>query len=257
MASKTNKSFKAVYDRSCVRPLNPNQKKSAPSIKPSMLGTPCMRKLYYSYNKVPEDVAFPLDSARITNLGTLIGKMVADAMIKEGVAIKYRNPDGSYNKDFDGSDDFEFRVESPELGVRLGKIDITAILDDGLWLGEVKSIHDYGYTELAGPKPDHMLQGVLYLYLFNKALREGKFSHIAELNGFTKANGIRFLYYGKNKSVMKEFVVTTADEIFRQIVVKIQTIMEASKLKALPAKTPDYCKTCSWKPTCDRNQNIE
>lgn len=252
-----NKSLKQVYDRSCTRPLDPNPKKGTPSIKPSMLGSPCVRKIYYSYNKVPEDIPFPLPNSRIANLGTAIGKMLADAYYKEGIGIKFVKPDGTYHKDFDGSDDYEFRVMCAELGVRLGKIDLVCILDDGLWLGEFKSIHDFGYSGLQAPKPDHLIQGVLYLYLFNLALKNGEYSHIPELAKFTKANGIRFVYYGKNKSEMKEFIVTTADEVFKQIVVKIQLVMDYSTRKELPPKTPDYCSTCSWNKKCAKNQAAE
>lgn len=219
-----------------------------------MLGSPCIRKIYYSYNKSPEDIGFPLANSRIANLGTAIGKMLADAFYKEGIAIKFRKPDGTYEKDYDGSDDFEFRVTSPDLGVKLGKIDVVAVLDDGLWLGEIKSIHDFGYSELKGPKPDHLIQGVLYLYLFNKALKDGEFSHIEELKGFEKANGIRFLYYGKNKSEIKEFVVTTADEVFKLIVTKIQQVKWHSENDVLPPMTPDYCNSCSWKDRCAKNK---
>lgn len=252
----SNKNLKSVYDRSCTRPLEA-PKKGTPSIKPSMLGSPCVRKVYYSYNKVPEDLPFPLANSRIANLGTAIGKMLADAFIKEGIAIKFVKPDGTYHKDFDGSDDYEFRVNSPDLGVRLGKIDVTCVLDDGLWLGEIKSIHEFGYGQLAGPKPDHLIQGVLYLYLFNKALKDGEFAHIPELAKFTKANGVRFLYYQKNKSELKEFVVTTADEIFRQIVMKIELVKDYSVRKELPPMTPDFCNTCSWKVKCAKNQKAE
>lgn len=213
-----------------------------------------MRKIFYSYNKVPEDFAFPLSSARITNLGTAIGKMLADAYYKEGIGIKFKKKDGTFYKDFDGSDDFEFRVSSTDLGVKLGKIDLICILDDGLWLGEIKSIKWEQFEGLAGPKPDHLIQGVLYLYLFNLALQSGEYAHIPELANFTRANGVRFLYYGKDKSELKEFIVTTADEVFTQIVHKIEQVKWYSAANQLPPKTQDYCSTCSWRTKCKKNQ---
>src|SRR6185436_18800152 len=102
--SSSNKNLKQVYDRSCTRPLDPNPKKGTPSIKPSMLGSPCLRKIFYSYNKVPEDIPFPLANSRVANLGTVIGKMLADAYYKEGIGIKFRKSDGTFYKDQDGSD---------------------------------------------------------------------------------------------------------------------------------------------------------
>lgn len=253
MANRPNKSLIDVYNRSCKREADANPKKGTPSIKPSMLGSPCIRKIFYSYNKVPEDIGFPLANARIANLGTAIGKMLADAFYKEGIGIKFRKPDGTYYKDFDGSDDFEFRVSSPDLDVKLGKIDLVFKLDDGLWLGEFKSIKADGYAELVGPKPDHLIQGVLYLYLFNLALKSGEFAHIEELKGIEKANGVRFLYYNKDKSELKEFTVTVADQVFVQIVTKIELVKDYSKRQELPPKTPDYCRTCSWNKKCEKN----
>lgn len=254
-SSKSNKTLKAVYDRACTRAPSPAPAKPSFSIKPSVLGSPCIRKIYYSSLKAPEDIAFPLANARITNLGTAIGKMLHDAFVAEGIVIQYRNPDGTTPKDRNtGEDDPEFRLTSPELGIKLGKVDVVCVLDDGLWLGEIKSIHDFGYSQLTGPKPDHLIQGVLYLYLFNQHLKDGLFSHIPELAKFQRANGIRFLYYGKNKSEIKEFIVTTADEIFKQIVMKIQQVKWHADNDVLPPMTPDYCNTCTYKFRCQKNK---
>lgn len=250
----SNKTLKQVYDQSCERPLEKSTGPKSSSIKPSALGSPCLRKIFYSYTKVDPDYGFPLKNARIANLGTAIGKMLHDAWDSQGIVIRFRKPDGTYYKNRDGTDDLEFRVSCPELGVKLGKIDVVCVLDDGLWLGEVKSIHDFGYKGLEGPKPDHMIQGVLYLYLFNQHLKDGLFAHIPELAKFTKANGIRFYYYGKNASEAKEFVVTSADEVFKSIVAKIQVVQAAAQAKQLPPKTPDYCNSCDWRTKCGKNQ---
>ena len=252
-----NKNLKSIYDRSCKRPIFKSSGKKTPSIKPSMLGSPCIRKIFYSYNKVEEDIPFPLANSRIANLGTAIGEMLAEAFYKEGIGIKFRKPDGSYYLNEDGKPDFEFRVSSDLLHVKLGKIDLVAVLDDGLWICEFKSIHEFGFSQLAGPKSDHLIQAVLYLYLFNLALKEGKFAHIPELAKFTKAEGIRFIYYQKNGSTMKEFVVTDTDQTFVNLVTKIELVKHYTAEKKLPPKTEDYCNSCSWNIKCSRNQNIE
>lgn len=254
---KINKTLMGIYDRSCQRPIPKSDpsKKSTPSIKPSMLGTPCLRKLYYSYNKAPEDIPFPLSSARITSLGTAIGKMLFEAFDKEGVVIRFTKPDGTYYIDeHTGEVDYEFRLTCPELEVKLGKIDAVLVLDDGLWLGEFKSINERGFKELRAPKPDHTMQGVLYLYLFNLALKEGKFAHIPQLANFAKANGIRFLYYWKDKSEQKEFVISSADQVFKNIVYKIEQTKHCSENDILPPPTEDWCKTCTYNVRCAKNK---
>lgn len=253
----SNRNLKEIYDRHCARPIPKTDlnKKSTPSIKPSMLGTPCMRKLYYSYNKAPEDIPFPLTSARITNLGTAIGEMLFNAFDAEGVVVKYTKEDGTYYIDeHTGKVDYEFRLTCPELGVKLGKIDLVLTLDDGLWLGEIKSINERGFKGLKGPKPDHIMQGVLYLYLFNLALKEGKFKHIPQLAKFEKANGIRFLYYWKDKSELNEYLVTSADQIFKNIVLKIEQTKYSSENDILPPPTEDYCQNCTFKFRCAKNK---
>lgn len=252
--SSSNKTLTQIYDRSCERPIPEKKEKSTPSIKPSILGSPCMRKVYYSYNKAPEDIPFPLKSARITNLGNAIGKMLFDAYDKEGIAIRFTKPDGTYYLNDDGTPDYEFRLTCPDLDIKLGKIDIVCVLDDGLWLGEFKSIGENGYRTLRGPKDDHMIQGVLYLFLFNLALKEGLFSHIPQLAKFTKANGVRFVYYRKDKSTLDEFFVTTGDELFKRIVNKVMVVKAHTENGTLPPPTEDYCDNCTYKFRCAKNK---
>lgn len=252
--SSSNKSLTQIYDRACARPM-PKSSGGKPSIKPSILGSPCLRKVYYSYNKAPEDIPFPLENARITNLGTVIGEMLADAFYAEGVGIKFRKPDGSfYVDDRTGKPDYEFRLTCPELEIKLAKIDLVFTLDDGLWLGEFKSINERGFKELKGPKPDHNIQGTTYLYLFNLALKEGKFAHIPELANYTEAKGIRYVYYWKDKSQLKEFAVTKADETFKSIVFKIEEVKSHTANQTLPPKTPDWCQSCTYQRRCAANK---
>lgn len=255
--SSSNKTLTQIYDRACERPVKDNSK-SSPSIKPSVLGSPCHRKVYYSYNKAKEDIPFPLKSARITNLGNAIGKVLADAFYKEGIGIKFKKPDGTYHIDQEtGEPDYEFRLTCPELGIKLGKIDLVGVLDDGLWINEFKSINERGYKELKGPKGDHTIQGILYLYLFNLALKEGLFSHIPELAKFEKANGVRYIYYWKDKSELKEFVIPLGpktDEIFKSIVLKIEQVKFNSENNILPPGSEDYCNTCTYQFRCKDNK---
>lgn len=255
--SSSNKTLSAVYDRSCHRPI-PKSTNKTPSIKPSVLGSPCVRKVYYSYNKAPEDIPFPLANARITNLGNAVGKILFDAFDKEGIAIRFTKPDGTYYiDDFTGEPDYEFRLTCPELAIKLAKIDIVVTLDDGLWLGEFKSINERGFKELKGPKNDHMIQGVTYLYLFNRALKEGLFSHIPQLARFEKANGIRYLYYWKDKSELKEFVIPLgpkSEQIFRNVVEKVQQVQAFTEANELPPPSDDYCKTCTYQFRCAQSK---
>lgn len=233
-----------------------NSKKKTPKIKPSMLGTACMRKLYYSYNQVEEDRQPAIGGLRIMELGNYVGDMFNDVYRESGIQIDYRNEDGSPHYKFPGGPvNYEFPVEAPELDIKVGYIDLVAIVDGKLVLGEFKSIGQRGYEDLKQPKPDHLIQGVTYLYAFNKLLREGRYKHIKELDGFDRAEGIHFVYLKKDNSDKKEFFVSEADDVFIQIVHKIQAVKDLTAAKQLPPKTPEWCNSCPWQKKCNADFN--
>ena len=236
-----------------VRRKPKGKSKRPPAFKPSMLGSPCMRKIYYSYNKTPEEKAFPIGTQRIVELGTAIGDHLYEVYKKAGIAIDYVDENGNIPIVF-GKPNPEFPINSPELEIPIGYIDMTGFIDGKLWLSEFKSINSRGYSNLDAPKPGHLIQGIIYLYIFNKLLKDGAYSHIEELAGIEKAEGMRFLYYNKDSSNMREYTITTADEIFKSIVTKIMTIKAHTENDTLPDKTSDYCNSCPWAKRCKNNE---
>lgn len=229
-------------------------KKPGFKIKPSSLGSPCMRKIYYDSANVEPDFPFAIEAKRRMKLGDSISSMLHEVFSKAGIIVDYHNPDGSHQLMFDKVN-LEFPLVVPELFISKAFIDAVLIIDGKLWLGEYKSINLRGFTELMNPKSDHMYQGVTYFYAFNKLLSEGAFSHIEKLKGFTKAEGIIFLYINKDDTEMKEFVVTEADEFFGSIVNKILQVKQAYDSKTLPGKTKDWCQSCNWRTKCSKNFN--
>lgn len=217
-----------------------------------------MRKIYYSSASVPEDYSFDLNGKKRMLLGDAIHTMLHGVFKKAKVVIEYYNPDGSKNKDWKDvtKDDNEFPLTEPDLYIKKGKIDAVLIIDGELWLGEYKSINLSGFMSLNAPKDDHITQAVTYFFVFNKLLAEGKFSHIKELEGFTQAKGVRWLYVNKDDTQMKEYSMTQADAIFTKIVEKIMLARSNFETKTLPPKTEDWCKTCNWRDKCKKNFNI-
>lgn len=233
-----------------------SSEKREPKIKPSMLGTACMRKLYYSYNRVEEDRAIPIRGLRIMELGNYVGDMFNDVYRESGIQIDYYNEDGTPHHKFPNAPvNYEFPIEAPELDIKSGYIDLVGVVDGKLILGEFKSIGQNGYSNLNQVKPDHLIQGVTYLYAFNKLLREGRYKHIKELDGFERAEGIYFVYLKKDDSSKKEFYVSEADEVFKQIVYKIQAVKDLTAAKQLPQKTPEWCSSCPWEKKCKADFN--
>lgn len=207
---------------------------------------------------VPEDYGFDIDGKKRMLLGDAIHEVLHDTFKKAGVLIEYYNPDGSKNKDWKNPDklDLEFPLVCPELYIKKGKIDAVMIIDGELWLGEYKSINMNGFTSLNAPKDDHVIQAVTYWYVFNKLLAEGKFSHIKELEGFTKAKGVKWLYVNKDDTALKEFSMTDGDRVFSSIVEKIVTVRNHFDNKILPPKTKDWCNSCPWRDKCKKDYNI-
>lgn len=253
--------FEETLDKPDFEPkAKPEGEAKAPSfkIKPSMLGTPCERKLYYSCAGVKEDYGFDISGKKRMKLGDAIHEMLHSVYKKAGILIEYYNPDGSVNKDWKdpSKDDLEFPLACPELFIKKGKIDAVLKMEDGLWLGEYKSINMNGFGSLMGPKPDHLIQAVTYWYVFNLLLSEGRFKHIKELEGIERAKGVRWLYVNKDDTSMKEYTMTEGDATFESIVNKIMSVKDRYDKKVLPPKTPDFCRTCNWRTKCKDNFNI-
>lgn len=230
-------------------------KEKPPSIKPSSLGTPCYRKLYYSYNNVEPDFEFELKNLRIMKLGTAAGEMLIEEFRKaEDIkVVDYYNEDGSTPK-YGGGESKEFPLSAPELSIKLAFIDMVFIQDGKLYLGEFKTCNDDKYKSLKDIDLNHKYQIFPYFYIFNKLLKEGKFSHIKELEGFTEAEGMVVLYLNKNTSYMKQFQMQKDDQFFLHIIQKINAVKAFTEAKQLPPKTPDWCGSCQYRTKCQENR---
>ncbi len=230
------------------------------NVKPSEAGTKCMRKLYYGTFKVPKDFDVPQNVKKMGKMGDGLGTILSNAFRNQGILIDYINEDGSIPVNF-GALNQEFPIKSPELGIKSGFIDGVFIMNDELWLGEYKSCTDKAFPKLKAPKPEHLIQAVIYLFVFNKLLKEGAYKHIPELEKFTEAKGMRWLYVDRNNMInfeMKEYVYTVeqAKPVFVQIVEKLGVLKTYTDSKTLPPKTPEWCASCPWRAKCSQNYNI-
>ena len=243
------------YNKILKKPPRKYNPRAKVSFSPNSLGTPCLRKCYYQFTKSPEERGFPLKVARILSLGNLIGDHLADTFRKDGILVDYHNPDGTIPVVF-GKECREFPINAPTLDIHSGFIDGVFICEGRLYIGEFKSINDNQFSNLREPKPEHLIQGVTYLHLFNKKLKNGDYSHITQLDGFDKAEGVVFLYYCKDNSFLKEFFVSDTAEIFKQVVqriVYIQNIVYVQNIDEnteLPEKTEYFCDSCAYQKRC-------
>jgi CRISPR/Cas system-associated exonuclease Cas4 (RecB family) len=226
-----------------------------PRFRPSSMGSPCMRKIYYSYLNVEPDISFPDKVKRICKLGDSIHELISKDLRKVGVLVDYHNKDGSPRKDrFNPSEyDYEFPLKDADLEIS-AKIDAVMLIDDQIELGEWKSINSRGFKALKAPKTEHLIQLAIYFFLFPIALKNGEYDHIKALKGKELANTARVVYYNKDTSEVKEFVLTKEDlaDWFKLALQKRQIIKSCIESKELPPKKEDWCQSCPWKFKCNK-----
>jgi len=211
--------------------------------------------VYYVYTKSPKEKGMDLKSSRIVELGNLVGDHFSAMLRKAGILVDYRNEKGKIPLVF-GKPCEEFPIRSEKLGITFGFIDGVIVKEGVLTLAEYKSIGNDGYTGLSEPKPEHLIQGVTYLKVFNLMLRQGKFKHIKELDDFIRAEGITFLYYNKNTSYIKEFYIPEEDSMatFKEVVDRILYIQALNADTPLPEKTSFFCNGCAYQKRCEADQ---
>ena len=225
-----------------------------PRFKPSSLGTPCLRKLYYDYHRISKDFDETPKLFRYAHIGDSIGDRISEMLRRGGVLVDYYNEDGSENIRF-GEVNKEFPVKDSVLEIS-AMLDGVIIRDNKLWLGEWKSAGLKAFSGFLRPKPEHLVQGVTYLYIFNKALQSGVFKHIKELTNFQQAEGITFLYECRDDGLHKEFVITGASELFGKIVQKILAVREYTVKGICPPKAQDWCRSCPWRLKCAKDKIV-
>lgn len=235
-----------------------------PKFRPSSLGSPCLRKVYYSYHRVEPDYPFALKNKRITNLGDSIHDLISEYLRATGHLIDYCNKDGSAPKDrFNpGKNDYEFPIKDSDLNLS-AKVDAILWMDDILQVGEWKSINAKGFSYLKQAKSDHIEQIAMYVFILNKLLAEGVYDHvprIKELNAEQKQIKMgRILYYCKDNSDMREFIFTPEmlKSAFTNVILKMKTVEAHTQNKTLPPTTQDWCQSCNYRDKCVRHYKIE
>lgn len=226
----------------------------SPKFRPSYLGTPCLRKIYYSYYRVEPDELPNLKGQKIFRVGDALHSMISQIYRDAGVLVDYRNKDGSYRKHISGFGfDYEFPLKDYDLEIS-SKIDAVLKIDGKLWIGEWKSCSGKKFMPLKGAMPEHIIQGAMYLYLFREQLKAGKFSHIPELDGITDVEGVIFLYLNKeNLDDYKEFAYTDLELPFMNVIEKILKVKDHCSSGTLPPGTVDNCQWCDYKNKCAIN----
>jgi hypothetical protein len=225
--------------------------KSDPAFKPSAVGSPCLRKIAYSYLRVPEDYEASVDLKKYGIAGDAAHTRISEYLRQSGVLVDYHDESGKTPTRF-GKIDPEFPLKDKDLEIS-AKIDAILILEGKLWIGEWKTISKFPFQSLKAPKDDHLMQGSIYRYIFKKALAEGQFSHIKALNGFSDVEGVIYLYECRDNFELKEFIVRDLSKTFVQVVDKMMTVKQYIDNGQIPPRTADYCNSCPWRDKCAKD----
>lgn len=232
----------------------------SPGHRPSSLGSPCLRKIYYEYFRITPDFPFDIKTLRIFETGNYYEAMVLSWLKKLGEHISYRLPDGSIPIDFrTNQPDPQFLIYSPRWRIKKGKIDNVGVVDGKLWIYEIKSMKSTKFAKLEAPLPEHLIQVAIYFQTFNDLLIAGEYNHIPEVTGKGKAEGVKILYISKDDSQIKEFILGTPalNQMVLDVDKKIMVVNQFIDKKTLPPKTKNFCDFCSFRTRCSKNENIE
>jgi len=216
---------------------------------PSLLGSPCERKIYYTYNCVAEEAVkqtLPLKVA--LEAGKAYEEIVLSFLRNAGMTL-VEDPT-SFNK--------QIQLSSSEIGINKAFIDVLHVKDNVAYVAEIKSctLKDFKDIEKKNlPKPTHLVQGVLYLYILRSMLKNGRLAHLKEMKDVKIIKSISFIYMCKDSGAIKIMELDKADGVFTDIYKKITRIKEFSEKKILPAKTFDFCMNCSFKSKCYKEFN--
>jgi len=228
--------------------------KAEPALKPSSIGHPCLRKIYYDYWRVDQDTPFDYKSEIIFNMGSKLHEMVQAWLKDSDVFVSYQDKKNKY--------EIEFPVEAPDLLIKKGKIDGILKIDNKLWILEIKTINDIGFDFLTEPKKDHTYQGMLYVFLFEENLQRGLYPAYDKVfknedKQPLNVEGIIYLYLNKNSAKLKSYTVLKDEALYKEILDKIQQLIAFIKAKELPPhKKTKLCSYCPFFNTCKNNNNI-
>jgi hypothetical protein len=227
------------------------------SLNPSVLGDDCLRKKYFSYFRMPQK-AKEIDNILILESGNTVHERVQDWLGDLGIAIDYLDPKtGKVPVNYyTGKKDIEFPISIPQLLIQKGKIDRVCLMDDELWLIEVKSIGSEQYKKLDEPKFDHTIQGTVYLFGFEMCLQAGNYDHIPKLRRDMVPKGLKFIYVNRDTGQMKEYFLERNESLFVRICKDIQELAYYILNKELPPPPKGgMCKFCPYPELCGKNLN--
>lgn len=266
MAYKKRTSLTGLLDRRKFKEAKANLLPTSknPRFRPSDIGIPCLRKIFYSYTRAVPDYPKSLDLQWYGAGGDAYHQLFQEE-IKAALRdkndpnfkfIEYRTKKGKLARHFKtGKVSIEFPINNKKLEVKLGYVDGVVVLDGELWILEIKTAGTNSMKSLRKPKSEHLGQAHFCLNLFNACLKRGKYTHIPALKSFTKAVGVILFYVNRDRpSDRKEFKYLQSPEPMKELITKCKIVKKAALTKTLPPKTDYFCHGCEFREKCERDE---
>lgn len=191
----------------------------------------CARLLFYRY--VEEEPRENIDprTRRIFNTGTKIHEQLQEYLadlVKETEGTEAFADEVSINRKT-SEVAAEFELDTTTDGIY--EINIVGEIEARFGL-EIKSINKAGFDSLGSPKPQHVVQAIVYMACLDLPV-------------------MQLLYYCKNDSVMAEFTVPFDHDVWQAVVNKINFVREHAIEGTLPSQEVGYhCRQCRYKHIC-------
>lgn len=161
---------------------------------PSQVGT-CLRARYYARNQEDKDVnAIQPRTRRIFDTGHALHERTQNYLKEEGILIQDEVP-----------------VRDDVLNIQGHTDGLLMLDDDECAIFEYKTINEHGFKTLITIKPEHYMQGLVYLYCMEQRRKQLK-RRYKDLSTFLKSYNTRKQEYLKNYTHIEGGKKHTKDE---------------------------------------------
>lgn len=207
-----------------------------PGIHPSQVGHSCMLRLYNQMMGKEGKSEFDFRRELIFALGTQVHLMFQNygrrgawgPHYKDEVRISEDLQQIAYDLFLEGSADAENILVIEDIpGAPIYEVGI---------IHEYKSINEKGFKELTGPKPEHMLQALIYSIGLDRPV-------------------VCYLYMNKNTCALADYPVGFSSSAWSQLQNKLVAVNKFYNAGEPPPASKTYeCRDCEFSSTCPYNR---
>jgi CRISPR/Cas system-associated exonuclease Cas4 (RecB family) len=206
-------------------------------IHPSQVNSPCMLKIYYQMIGEEGKGKFDFRLQLIFALGTQIHLMFQGygrkgawgSWYKDEVRISEEYQEIAHKLFLEGSADAENILVIEDVEGPIYEVGI---------IHEYKSINDAGFKKLAGPKPEHKMQAIVYAKALDRPI-------------------VVYLYMDKNDSTLTDFPVPFNRTMWNQMEEKFIRLNQFYDAHDPPPGTTGYhCRECEFFYLCPEHKGV-